>query len=740
MITRPIFKPSFHVEVLGEEGIFLLTETAQVLLRGRLYTAIAPLLDGSRGADGLVDLLEEEASPAEVYYALARLEQQGYVVEADGATPAPAAAFWSALNVDPRAAERLSAATVSLATFGAIDREDCAAQLAQLDLLVASEGSLHVAVTDDYLQEGLAELNTRALESGTPWLLCKPVGMWLWVGPLFRPGITGCWACLAERLAANREVERFLQQERGTSSPFPTSRAALPSTRLLALSMAATEAARWLGGGSTPLEGTVVTLDLASLETQKHTLTRRSQCRSCGEAGLSQPAPITLESRKKRFTADGGHRVATPEETNARYAQQISPITGVVSRLERPAGAEGVLHAYVAAHNLATSFCGIEILRRSLRSKSGGKGTTDAQAKASGLCEAIERSSGALQGDEPRVRASYHGLGVAAIHPNACMLYSGRQYSEREQWNARGSRFNYVPPPFDEEREIDWTPIWSLTRQEFRYLPTSYCYYAREGRREDAFCLADSNGNAAGNSLEEAILQGFLELVERDCVALWWYNRLRRPGVHLDSFDEPYISQLRDYYRGLGRELWALDITNDLGIPAFAAISRQVDQPSEKIMFGFGAHFDPRIALPRALTEHNQMISMVQFSSNEHTLEDPDTLDWLKTATLENQPYLVPADDLAVRRAGDDGYVPREDLRDDVEAGRKIVEDLGLEMLVLDQTRPDLGLPVAKVFVPGLRHFWARFAPGRLYDAPVKLGWLPAPLTEEQLNPIPMFL
>jgi ribosomal protein S12 methylthiotransferase accessory factor len=44
------------------------------------------------------------------------------------------------------------------------------------------------------------------------------------------------------------------------------------------------------------------------------------------------------------------------------------------------------------------------------------------------------------------------------------------------------------------------------------------------------FCRADSNGNAAGNTLEEAtILQGFVELIERDSVALWWYNRLRRP-------------------------------------------------------------------------------------------------------------------------------------------------------------------------------------------------------------------
>ena len=56
-------------------------------------------------------------------------------------------------------------------------------------------------------------------------------------------------------------------------------------------------------------------------------------------------------------------------------------------------------------------------------------------------------------------------------------------------------------------------------------------------------------------------------------------------------------------------------------------------------------------------------------------------------------------------------------------------------MLVLDQTREEIGLPVVKVIVPGLRHFWARFAPGRLYDVPVKMGLLDKPHRENELTP-----
>ena len=54
----------------------------------------------------------------------------------------------------------------------------------------------------------------------------------------------------------------------------------------------------------------------------------------------------------------------------------------------------------------------------------------------------------------------------------------------------------------------------------------------------------------------------------------------------------------------------------------------------------------------------------------------------------------------------------------------RLARERDLEVLVLDQTRADVGIPVVKVIVPGMRHFWARFGPGRLYDVPAAMGWL----------------
>jgi ribosomal protein S12 methylthiotransferase accessory factor len=750
MLERPDLRPHLQVEIVEGEGVLLLCERGQMLLRGRLPELVIPCVDGRRSAAAIADHLQDQAGKAEVYYTLAQLEKKGYLTEAEDTLPAGVAALWSIQDIAPQtAARRLAETPVSVAAIGDVQAEPFQAALRALHVQVQGPGQLEVVLTDDYLRSALEAYNRQALGGGRPWLLVKPVGCQIWVGPVFRPGQTGCWACLAQRLRGNRAAEVFVQNKHGRAEPTPLARVCTPATLQIAWNLAATEVARWVArGGSSDLEGKLLTLDVHSWQTQTHTLVRRPQCPACGrpEQGLDGPArAVVLHSRKITFTQDGGHRASTPEETLERYGHHVSPITGAVSLLGQSVPPrDGVLHVYVAGENRARRHQSLKEVRCDLRCACGGKGASDVQARASALCEALERSSGIFQGDEPRRRARLKDLGDAAIHPNACMLFSARQYQQRALWNERQSRWNYVPVSFDEEAEVEWTPVWSLTWQAVRYLPTDFCYYAYPCPEEARYCIGCSNGNAAGNSPEEAILQGFLELVERDSVALWWYNRLRRPGVDLGSFGDPYLHRLTEYLRRRQRDLWALDLTADLQIPAFVALSRRTEGPAERIMMGFGAHLDARLALLRAVTELNQMLAWVWNAEGETPslgrIDDPETVHWLQTATLANQPYLVPDGAAPPRKAADYPRSWADDLRDDVLACQALVERQGLEMLVLDQTRADIGMPVVKVIVPGLRHFWARFAPGRLYDVPVRLGWLPRPLTEEQLNPIAMFI
>ncbi|HEX3592808.1 MAG TPA: YcaO-like family protein, partial [Pseudonocardiaceae bacterium] len=324
----------------------------------------------------------------------------------------------------------------------------------------------------------------------------------------------------------------------------------------------------------------------------------------------------------------------------------------------------------------------------------------------------------------------------------SCQLFHERQFENRDEWNARHSPFQYVDEGFTDSTVTDWTPVWSLSKQRQWLLPTGMLYYGAPAERGMARIAADSNGNAAGTSLTDAVLQGLLEVVERDAVAIWWYNRTSAPAVDLTAFAEPWLAALRAVYSELGREVWVLDVTSDLGIPTMVAVSRRSDNPVEDIMFGFGAHLDPRIALHRALTELNQLMPAVADASggDGYGCDDSDALRWWRHATVANQPYLLP--DPAQPARGPQGYKysPCDDIRAEVELIRHRLESKGLELLVLDQTRPDVGIPVARVIVPGMRPFWTRLAPGRLYDVPVELGKQPMPTAYENLNPYPMFL
>lgn len=751
MLDRPGFRPHLHVEILPEEGVVLLSETHHVILPGRLYALVAPYLDGRHSPDAIVAAVNGRAESDEIRRILEELERRGLLTEACANGAAGEAALWATHGVDPAvASRRLAASTVSVDPIGGASAESFLGALRSVGVRISPNAERRLVITDDYLRPELDRYNREALAAEIEWLLVKPIGRVVWLGPLFRPGRGACWECLAQRLRANRNVERFLVQRNGWAEPVTLARASTAATEQIASQLAASSVAAWLVRDEAPeLDGAVVTLDLCSWSSETHRLVWRPQCRACGdppEVTGDAVRPIVLEGRRKIFTLDGGHRTRTPEATVERYRHHVSPISGAVPRLE-PNGTprDGVMHAYVAGANLARPPRTLGMLREGLRSRTGGKGASDAQARASALCEGLERYSGVFHGEEPRRQARLAELGDAAIHPNACMGFSDRQYRERDDWNARGEMMSAVPLPFDADAVVSWTPVWSLTRGAPRYLPTAFCFYDYRVFPEAAYCIACSNGNAAGNTLEEAILQGFLELVERDSVALWWYSRARRPRVALDGFDEPYLRRVEAYLAERGRDLVVLDLTSDLEIPVFVAVSRRPDLRPEQIVLGFGAHLDPRIAVLRAVTELNQMLMRVLQGDGRAgpglpADGEPSVREWLEIATMAEHPYLAPDPVQSPRRATHYARCWSDDLREDVRYCQSLVERRGMEFLVLDQTRPDIALPVVKVIVPGLRHFWPRFAPGRLYDVPVQLGWLPERLTEAQLNPVAMFL
>jgi oxazoline/thiazoline synthase len=746
-MERPRFKPQYTVEIIEGQGVLFLTEKESFSLKGSIYELVASQINGTLPSSGIVNSLIGKADVKEVENALLQLETRGLLIEADDSISDSEATFWWMQGIDPKiAASRLKNSEVSVRTFGKIAVEPFLEVLKTFGIRPVETGNVGIVITDDYLNRDLAEYNQESLNTDRSWILIKPVGTQLWTGPIFIPARPGCWECLAYRLRMHRKGETLLWLRKNAFQP--VWKASTRATLNAALNLAGARIAKWIANGELyELEGRIITEDFLSGESQNHLLVWRPQCPACGDPVEQIPEtapPVVLQSTTKIFTVDGGHRVTIPEATLEKYQHHISPITGIVRKLD-PYGVSkaGALHVYGGSLNCALPHDGLNSLVDVMTSS--GKGASDIQAKTSALCESLERFSGIFRGDEPRRKARFKDLGDTAIHPDECNQFSEQQYKNRDLWNKTNSLKLSVPMPFDEEREIEWSPVWSLTHNLSRFIPTAFCYYHYPSDPNEAFTFAHSNGNAAGNTLEEAILQGFLELIERDSIAIWWFNGVQRPSVDWRTFDLPYLEEVRRFHSGYKRELWVLDITSDLQVPAFVALSKRTEGPEERIIVGFGSHLDAKIAILRAITEVNQ--SMVWASEISHSPEAANQQYYislqkevsLKTITTKDLPHVVPDPNVAARVATD--YMQRwsKDLKEDVLICKAIIEEQGMEMLVLDQTRGDVGLPVVKVIVPGLRHFWPRLAPGRLYDVPVKLGWQERPLKEEELNPIFLF-
>ncbi len=526
---------------------------------------------------------------------------------------------------------------------------------------IPGDRTLTIVVAQDYLEERLSEWNRRALNSGHRWILCKPSGIRPWIGPLFVPGETGCWRCLEERLRYNRELEEFIRFKTGRWNPplFPVG--ATEASKAFVEGILATAIGTVLSGEEPDsLKGRILIFDWKTTEFTAHEMVRLPHCPECGAGSaeeVSDPEPPSFTSRKKRYRLDGGHRIFSPEVTLERYRHLVSRVTGIVGPLvsmttdslkKVEVTSPSIMRTYGAAHASIGKVRRLEDVKKGIRSgASAGKGLTDIQAKTSCLCEAIERVSGIYRGTEPKRRATYEEVKERAFHPHDLLQYSEKQYRERERWSEFNCPFTNVPLPFDESQEIDWSPVWSITHKEWKQMPTAFLYYGYCEELDKAFCKADSNGNAAGNCLEEAVLQGLMELIERDAVALWWYNMIPMPAVDLDQIKNPLISQFVETFAAIGRKVWVLDLTSDLGVPVFAALSSVTADGPDRPILGFGAHLDPKTAFTRALSEMTQSLGLIDFPP-EFLAED-DKLSLLRKFTeqtkLEEWPYLLPAAD-----------------------------------------------------------------------------------------------
>lgn len=370
-----------------------------------------------------------------------------------------------------------------------------------------------------------------------------------------------------------------------------------------------------------------------------------------------------------------------------------------------------------------------------------GTGWRPADAVRGCLGEFAEYRSWLARGDEA-VR-----LGLPADQPHLAVLavadlqpFSPEQIELRDVLNQAWAGIDRVPSAT--AAAPVWCELECLHAAGSRALaPAAFCY----GKPPPAWSgkdalLADSNGCAAGPDAASATLAALLEVVERDAAAVWWYAACPRPALVLDGLAAPpELARALAARREPGRQCWLLDLTHDLGIPVVAAVSLGSDGRLPAV--GFGAAFTVGDAASAAYLELCQAEVSLQWALRRWAGRPAEALArrdrvaraWFEQATVERLPWLRP-----------EGVAPAPCDRQPANADQALAIGLnalceaGLGAYRLDLTRPDIGMPVVKVVVPGACQLKPRLAAARLVQVPVKLGWRPHGFARRDLQGLPL--
>ena len=541
---------------------------------------------------------------------------------------------------------------------------------------------------------------------------------------LITPATGLCASCISARILSHRPLLKFAAENKKSAQLINRHTTGLPQEQLNKLLQ------KFEGALDPHLFWDI---DLTNNTASSYAVQPKGGCNTCNTSN-TVTSYFHKDIETLKTTRTQGFRVRTLEETYQNLLPLVHPVVGIISKLAPYRSLENELVCnYSSGRNLAFSSTNRFWLNNHLRSSSGGKGKTALQAKVGALCEGVERYSMVHQGQQPAITAPYKPEDDAFIHPHTCLNFSPAQYQNKDAINSAVKSFHQlIPQPFDESTTHHWSKAYSLTKDKPCFILSEIAYAQYSDKNEDTFfAYPDSNGCAAGNTHLEAILQGTLELIERDAAAIWWYNRCERPHIDIDSIGNSYINEVRDYYNGLNRAFHILDITTDLETPCFVAVSYNKKTQTE-ILYAFGCHVDPNIAIERCVIELNQLLPVALTARSSNS--DQTLYAWMDTQTINDHPHLNTNQPTALNfKTVHPNKI--EVLEEAIQTLTGRLAEQSIELIAFDLTQRDTQLPVVRMLAPGLRHFWRRTAAGRLYDVPVKLGWVNRELTEEQLNP-----
>ena len=316
----------------------------------------------------------------------------------------------------------------------------------------------------------------------------------------------------------------------------------------------------------------------------------------------------------------------------------------------------------------------------------GGKGISKDHAKASAMMEGFERYSAERQEGDETIIATLNEIGRHGdyIDPKSLNLPKDIEKKDINDIN------------------LEWSKSKDIISGNEYYIPTNAIFhpYASDNNAESLF-KSNTNGLASGNILEEAILHGMLEVIERDAWSIFELTHKNYAQIEIGSIESELILDIIDKFESEGIKIKLMDFTADIKIPTIAASADDtITKDAGLLTLGMGTHLDPEVAILRALTE----VAQSRATQINGAREDTVRADFAREAGYErmkriNKYYFK--DEEEKISLSDIENKSTSSITKDIEIVKNelIANDIE-KILYADLTRPEINVSVVRVVIP----------------------------------------
>ncbi|HIC90923.1 MAG TPA: tetratricopeptide repeat protein [Syntrophaceae bacterium] len=308
-----------------------------------------------------------------------------------------------------------------------------------------------------------------------------------------------------------------------------------------------------------------------------------------------------------------------------------------------------------------------------------GKGVTAEQAQASALMEAIERLSCM---SFLREESNFKIAPYSQFQGKTCSLTDLLLPFDKDYKDNQAIIGDLIQTP------LCWTKSFSLTKNKEILYPIRWFTY-----------IYGTTGFAAGNSLEEAILQGICEVLERHSISSVVKEKITTPSIEVNSIQNPIAKELISKFYSAGIELFINDFSLGLGVPTVGILAHDTHSPLKTIRIynAAGTHLNRDNALIRALIEVAQHRSQVLFREGIQKKEGGPTYCFPRFKSLDEAKYLTNKN-IKVKFNKLPSY-SHKDFKKEIERTVQVLSDSHFEVVVTDVTHPSLKVPAVMVTI-----------------------------------------